>query len=404
MEEIPKTMRSLVAPRACKPDEYEIRRVPVPTISHPDEVLLRIHAAGMNTFDPLIASGRLSMLLKSSYGFQPSSPPLSSLDTLWRPCKKGFSLLGPLTYQARYPEKIGAEGAGVVVAVGAAVKDLKVGDEVYGLYIDKPLSTYAAPGFVSDYALCQERFLLRKPAHMSFEEAAALSGFVVTALQSIRRGLQLGGLDGLQGKTVFVPGALSGTGSIMLQVARTVFGAERIVSTVSTAKLGLVDDYLPPGSVDQVVDYTAGDVGQAVGRGIVDFAISTQHTSLNDSIAVLNPRSGVLISITEGFGKETIREMIGAVKFFWLLGLVLDLMQLYYRRWKLGGTNVLFDAVSGSVNIREDLERAGEVIASGKVRAVMRVVKLDDLEAVKRNCEQLRTGKGGIGKLVIEIV
>lgn len=282
------------------------------------------------------------------------------------------------------------------------MKNLKVGDEVYGFYMDKPITKYPMPGFASEYALSRERFLLPKPANLSFEEAAALLGFVVMALQSIRHGLRLGGLDGLQGKTVFVPGALSGTGNVVIQVARNVFGADRIVSTVSTPKLGLVDEYLP-GMVDQVVDYTAGNVGQAVGRGLVDFAVNTQRTSLDDTIAVLNPRSGILISLVEGFDKETIREMIGPDKFGWMFSLAVGLLNLYWRSWKLRGTNITFDGVSGGPHIREDLEKAGEIIALGKVKSVMRVVKLDDIEEVKKHCEQLRTGKGGIGKLVIKI-
>lgn len=299
--------------------------------------------------------------------------------------------------------QIGVEGSGVVVAVGSAVKNLKVGDEVYGFYVDKPIHKYPPPGFVSDYALARERFLLPKPAHVSFEEAASLTGFVVTALQVIRRGLELGGLDSLQGKTVFVPGALSGTGSVIIQVARNVFGAERIISTVSTPKLGLVEQYLP-GMVDRVVDYTKGNVGQAVGGGIVDFAINTQRTSLDDTIAVVNPREGVLVSIVDGFGKDTIREMVGPEKFNWLFALAVTVMNLYWRQWKLRGTSILYDGISGSLGIREDMDKAGEIIAQGKAKAVIRVVNLDDLDAVKKGCEEVRLSKGGIGKLVIKLV
>ena len=59
---------------------------------------------------------------------------------------------------------------------------------------------------------------------MSFEEVAALPDFVVTAIQTIRRGVELSGGDekDLRGKTVFVPGALSGTGSIMAQIVKNV--------------------------------------------------------------------------------------------------------------------------------------------------------------------------------------
>lgn len=80
MADIPKTMRSLVAPKPCKPDEYEVRNLPVPTISDPDEVLLRVHAAGINTGDPQVASGQLSIFHKPEYVFipTPQRPPRST--------------------------------------------------------------------------------------------------------------------------------------------------------------------------------------------------------------------------------------------------------------------------------------------------------------------------------------
>ena len=370
MADLPQTMRSLVAPKACKPEAYELRQMPVPTITRPDHVLLRIHAVGMNTFDPQLMSGELAMF-----------------------------------HKLEYPATLGAEGAGTVVAVGSGVKNIKVGDEVYGLVVSKPMSQYPFPGFASDYALGYEQFLLPKPPGASFEEAAALTGFVATAMQAIKRGLQLGGLEsgGLEGKTVFIPGALSGTGSIAIQVAKNIFGAGKIISTVSTQKLSLVKTYLP-GLVDQVVDYKTQNVAQVVGRGVVDFAVNTQRTSLGDCIGVINPRDGIIIDIAGLPSKETAKELIGADKFPWIMGVVLDVWQLYMKLWRFGGTSVKYEMVSGSVHIREELEKAGEVVALGKVKAIMRVVDLDDIKAVRKGCEELRTGRGGIGKLVLKVV
>lgn len=69
-------MRSLVAPKPCKPSEYEVQNVPVPTISDPEEVLLRIHAAGMNTGDVQIVSGQLQVFLKPTYASLRPDPQL----------------------------------------------------------------------------------------------------------------------------------------------------------------------------------------------------------------------------------------------------------------------------------------------------------------------------------------
>lgn len=58
----PAMMRSLVAPRYCEPAEYEIEEMPVPSITEPDQILVRVHAAAIVTGDTQAASGKLKML------------------------------------------------------------------------------------------------------------------------------------------------------------------------------------------------------------------------------------------------------------------------------------------------------------------------------------------------------
>ncbi|UNI23222.1 hypothetical protein JDV02_009054 [Purpureocillium takamizusanense] len=368
MDSLPQTMRSLVAPRArCTPAEYQIQDMPVPSIAMPTQVLIRIHAASVGPAELQFMAGFMGRLIVNEY-----------------------------------PSKIGSEGSGTVVAVGSEVKALQVGDEVYGLYVDKPMFRPPwVPGFVSDYAITEERFLLRKPPAVSFEEAAGAAGSVVTALQTIRRGLALGGLGSLEGKTVFVPAGLGATGSVAIQVAKNVFGASRIITTVSTAKVPLVERYLP-GLVDQVVDYQTQNIHDMVPPGSVDFMYNTTFGTLDDGVPLLNPKTGILMSIASVPSKAGAREIIGADRFPWLLGVVLDLCQLLYW-WKLRGTGIQHEHVSGGPQIREDLEWAGEIVARGKVKPVVRSVDLDDLRAVREGCEATRTGKSGTGKLVIRL-
>ncbi|KAL7791291.1 GroES-like protein [Trichoderma ceciliae] len=296
---------------------------------------------------------------------------------------------------------MGMEGSGVVVAVGSEVRNLKVGDEVYGAYIDKPMFRRLPAGFASEYAVAEERFLLPKPPHLSFEEAAAMSTVVVTSYQTWRRGLQLMGEESLEGKTVYIPAGLSSTGAMAAQMARHVYGATKIITTVSTPKMALVEHYLP-GTYDQVIDYKTQRPRDQIPRGSVDIMYNTQWSSMDEGIPTINPNKGVLISITSMPSKETARKIFGADRFPWWMGAVLDLAQLVYK-WKLWGTGIKHEMVSGSVEIREDLEKAGEIVALGKVRPVMRVVNLEDLEAVRKGCEEVVSGKGGIGKLVVKI-
>ncbi|KAH6609387.1 hypothetical protein Trco_002733 [Trichoderma cornu-damae] len=370
--DIPKTMRSLVAPRKCGPEGFEVRELPVPSITLPTHVLLRIHAAGMNTGELQSLDGR--------FGF----------------------LYTPNGKLPRYPSQIGMEGSGVVVAVGPQVKSLKVGDAVYGAYIDKPAFRLPPAGFASDYALAEERFLLPKPPHLSFAEAAALCSLAVTSYQTWRRALQLLGEESLEGKTVYIPAGLSGTGSMAAQTAKKVYGAARIITTVSTPKMPLVEQLLP-GIYDQVIDYQRQTPRDEVPRGGVDVMYNTQWDSMDDGIPMLDPKKGVLVSVSSVPSKETLRALLGADRFRWWMGVVLDLAQLAYR-WKLRGTSIRHEMVSGSLEIREDLEKAGEIVALGKVRPVMRAVDLDDLEAVRKGCGEVVRGKGGIGKLVVKML
>ncbi|KAJ9150215.1 GroES-like protein [Pleurostoma richardsiae] len=345
---IPSTMWSLVARKYCSPAGYEVIELPVPKIKRPDEVLIKMYAGAINTFDPQVASGMFKLL----------APPM------------------------KFPIKIGAEGSGVVAAIGPGVKTLKVGDTVYGMPFSRPMDPSDMPGFCSDYAVCRESLLLPKPANLSFEEAAALPGGVVTTIQCINRGLELMGEPGgsLEGKTVFVSAALGAMGSLACEIFKNVYGAQKLIATASTPKVPLVKELLPGGVVDEVVDYKTQDVVKTVGAGTVDFVYDTQW-DLYKRFPLAKPDSGVVVTIAAIPPSQTLKVVMGEIP-FWVSWLA-DLAQLYYR---------------------EDLEKAGEIIALGKVKPVLTVISRDDLEAAKTAMDKVAAGKGGLGKLVIKIV
>ncbi|RYP65448.1 hypothetical protein DL771_008320 [Monosporascus sp. 5C6A] len=365
-------MRSLVAPKYCLPAEYEVRDVPTPAIKGPKDILVKVHAAAIITGDTQLASGMLRVLVGKS----------------------------------ELPIKLGIKAAGVVVATASEVTTLKVGDEVYGTAFGRPMDYSVAPGFCSEYCVGQEGLFVRKPPHVRFEDAVALLPAVLTAVQSIERGLQLmrenGVPGGLEGKTVFVPGALSATGSVGAQLLKTVYGAGHVISTVSTAKVPLVARRLPAGTVDEIVDYTvARRLTDAVAPGSVDFAYNTQW-DLGKVIPLLRRDAGVIVSIASYPPSPLLRQMMppGSVPFYVLWAA--DLAQCWYA-FLMRGTNIKYDFISGNGGVREELERAAELIALGKVRAVSNIVELEDIGAVRKACEQVYTGKGGLGQLVIKI-
>ncbi|ETS81814.1 hypothetical protein PFICI_06816 [Pestalotiopsis fici W106-1] len=371
MAQLPTTMRSLIAPTPCKPKDYDVVNLPVPVIQKPDEILIKVHAAGFMTGDSLVAAGSLNFLLKN-----------------------------------KYPIKLGVGGAGVVVAVGSAVTKFQPGDAVYGGAMSQPMTLSPPPGFCSEYCIGRERYLLPKPPGVSFEEAAGLLGNTLTAVESLELGAALlserSGRS-LEGATVLVPGALSATGHVALQLLRNVYGAGRIVTTASTAKVPLVEERLGSGIVDQVVDYTATPrLTDVVPAGSVDFAYNTQFTALTTLVPLLRPDTGVIVSVASMFPSRILKLNFPSLPFW--LGWAADLVNLWYHYWMLRGTNVVLDQVSGSLEKPEIVKKTADVIAQKKVRCVMRVVPLSDLDALRKECEQVYTGKGGIGSLVIKMV
>ena len=73
-------------------------------------------------------------------------------------------------------------------------------------------------------------------------------------------------------------------------------------------------------------------------------------------------------------------------------------------RDRLRGTGIKHEFVSGSPNIREDMEVVADLVAKGKIRGVYTVVELGDIEEVRKACEKVAAGKGGLGKLVLKIL
>ncbi|KAK8043695.1 hypothetical protein PG993_006125 [Apiospora rasikravindrae] len=366
--DLPKTMRALGARKYTQMSGLEVLDVPVPEIEEPKQMLIKMHAAGFAAGEANMITGQMKMLV------------------------------------GKKPLGTGIVGSGTVVQVGSAVTAFRPGDAVYGMAFGRPMKFDPHPGFASEYAVGREDLFLPKPPTLSFEAAAAAFASTLTAYQSIELGLRLlreqGGQGGLEGKTVFVPGALSTTGNVGVQMLKHVYGAARVISTVSTAKMPLVRDLLPPGTVDELVDYQkTRRLADVVAPGSVDFTYGTQWTL--DYLSVTDKRRGVVVAIAAVFPAQLFREILGDTLPFWVFW-VAALAQLYYR-WRLRGTNIKWGVVSGNAGVREDVERVGEILGMGKIQPVMTVVEMEDIEAVRVAADKVQKLKGGIGGLVIKI-
>jgi len=200
------------------------------------EVLLRVHAAGLDRGTWHLMTGTPYLMRIIGFGFR-------------RP-------------KNRVP---GVDVAGMVVAVGSAVTKFRVGDEVFGM----------SRGSFAEYAAAREDKLAAKPANASFEQAATVGISGGTALQALEAGrLQLG-------QRVLIIGASGGVGSYAVQLAKAA-GAE-VTGVCSTEKLDLVTDL----GADHVVDYTRED-----------FADGVHHYDLIIDIAGNSPLSRLRRALT----------------------------------------------------------------------------------------------------------
>ncbi len=136
----------------------------------------------------------------------------------------------------------GKDVAGEVEAVGANVKEFKVGDAVFGDLSECGWGAFA------EYVSVPENAIVHKPANSSFEEAAAVPESAVVALQGLRN---LGQIQ--SGQKVLINGASGGIGTFAVQIAKS-FGTH-VTGVCSTRNLDLVRSI----GADQVIDYTKED-------------------------------------------------------------------------------------------------------------------------------------------------
>ncbi|CAI9111050.1 OLC1v1011184C1 [Oldenlandia corymbosa var. corymbosa] len=201
---------------------------------------------------------------------------LNSIDTL----RMSSSFKGT---DSPFPIIPGYDVAGVVVKVGSNVKEFKVGDEVYGDINENSLNPTQF-GSVAEYCAVDEKVLALKPKHLSFVEAAGFPLAVETAYE----GLEAAALSA--GNSLLVLGGSGGVGTLIIQLAKKVFGASRVVATCSAAKAALVKSL----GADLTVDYKHEKVEDLPER----FDVVYDTTGESDKAVKLIKEGGRVVSIT----------------------------------------------------------------------------------------------------------
>jgi NADPH:quinone reductase-like Zn-dependent oxidoreductase len=322
---------SKVALRAGEVADPEVRE---------DDVLVQVHAAGVNLLDSKLRSGEFKLILP---------------------------------YRA--PFVLGHDVAGVVVRVGARVKRFKPGDEVYARPSDHRIGTFA------ELIAVQENDLALKPKNLTMEEAASIPLVGLTAWQALVERGQLAG-----GQKVFIQAGSGGVGTFAIQLAKHL-GAT-VATTTSASNIDMVRGL----GADVVVDYKTEDFEAKLSG--YDLVLHSQDgKALEKSLRVLRP-GGRLVSIS-GPPDPHFAEEIGAP---WFVKLFMRLLSFGTRR-RAKSLNTtfafLFMKASG-----DQLQQIATLIEAGAVRPV--VDKVFPFQSTNEALAYVETGRAK-GKVVIKV-
>jgi alcohol dehydrogenase len=266
-------MKAFLIDRYSKTDPLRLGEVPEPEVGDHD-VLIEVHAAGLNLVDSKIKSGEFKLILPY-----------------------------------RMPLVLGHDVAGVVAKVGSRVRQFKVGDEVYSRPRDRRIGTFA------QFIAVNEDDVAPKPRNLSMEEAASIPLVGLTAWQALRERAQL-----KPGQKVFIQAGSGGVGSFAIQLVKHI-GAS-VATTTSSANADLVRSL----GADVVIDYKQEDFENVLRN--YDVVLHSQDAAtLDKSLRVLKP-GATLVSIS-GPPDPTFAKAIGAP---WFMQFAIRLLSSGVRR------------------------------------------------------------------------
>jgi len=232
-------MKALVLKKYGKPGLTEFDEIPEPVIKN-DELLVRVHAVGLNAIDCTIPDGSFRPLL-------------------------------PL----RLPAVVGSDLSGVVEAVGKNVTRFKKGEAVFASLFDMNR------GALAEFVAVPESAAALKPQRLTFVESASLPMVALTSWQAFERA-QL-----KTGDRVFVPAGTGGVGTFAIQLAKYL-GAS-VTTTVSPAGIALATRL----GADHVIDYKSQDFEKVLtGYDVVLGTVGGDN--IQKSLSILNPGAKVI--------------------------------------------------------------------------------------------------------------
>ncbi|MGB7339451.1 MAG: NAD(P)-dependent alcohol dehydrogenase [Phototrophicaceae bacterium] len=325
-------MQAIVFTEYGSPDVLQLKTVAQP-VPKANEVLVKVRAAAANPLDWHIMRGA-PIIARIEFGLQ-------------RPKKTN---------------RLGADVAGDVVAIGADVTQFKVGDAVFGS------TELTGLGAFAEYAIVSETTLEHKPDNISYSESAAIPEVGFTALQGLR---DAGNIQA--GQSVLINGASGGVGSCAVQLAKY-FGTT-VTGVCSTRNVDLVRSL----GADHVIDYTKADFTQ----------LGQQYDLIYDAVGNLS---------TADLSRTLTADGVAAIAGFTTMSGLFNIIVV-------GGLTSAFSSKSiGMMNTakpnKSDLTFLKTLLATGQLQAV--IDRSYPLAETSEAIRYLETGRAR-GKVVITV-
>ncbi|EKO40529.1 MAG: Zn-dependent oxidoreductase, NADPH:quinone reductase [Solidesulfovibrio magneticus str. Maddingley MBC34] len=236
------TMKALTFKRYGQSPDIGFANIPQPALKA-NELLVQVHAAGVNPIDNMIPTGKFKPILH-------------------------FQL----------PATLGSDLAGVVTKIGSHVTRFKPGDAVFANLFD--LGT----GAIAEFAVVPESFAALKPKNLDFVQAASIPMVGLTSWQALKERANL-----KAGQKVFIPAGSGGIGTFAIQLAKHL-GAV-VGTTTSTGNVELVRRL----GADEVVDYKKQEFEEVL-RGYDAVLGTVRGDAIEKSIGILKP-GGLIVSL-----------------------------------------------------------------------------------------------------------
>jgi NADPH:quinone reductase-like Zn-dependent oxidoreductase len=332
-------MKALTFKRYGKSPDIGFADVPRPTLQ-PDELLVQVHAAGVNPIDNMVPVGTFKPVLH-------------------------FKL----------PATLGSDLAGMVIEVGSRVTRFKPGDEVLASLFD------LGKGSLAEFAAVPESAAALKPPNLDFVQAASIPMVALTSWQALKERTNL-----RRGQKVFIPAGSGGIGTFAIQLAHHL-GA-KVGTTVSTGNVELVRSL----GADEIVDYKKQEFEKVL-RGYDAVLGTVRGDAIEKSIGILKPGAKI-VSLIGPLDAAFAR----AKRLNFVLNFVFGLMSrkiLRLARKREVTYSFLFVRPDGN-----QLAEIGELLKSERIRPV--IDKVFPFEQAKDALKYLALGRAK-GKVVVRI-